>query len=97
MTRKRKTWVIYPEYFDKNLTRNQCRRVPIDKSISSPTLDEISQILDDYNIPNRVEKHQHHPSTWHKRNGRILISKQNVPKQKFLVMVGDKLKKRRHR
>ncbi len=95
MARKRKTWVIYPEYFDRRLSRSQGRRVPVKYSVSDPNVEDISVILSSYGIPNRVETSEHHPSTWYERNGRILISKQNIPKQAFLVMMGEKLKNKR--
>ncbi len=95
MARKRKTWVIYPEYFDKRLSRSQGRRVPTEYSVSNPKTEEIRDILNSYNIPNRVEGNEHHPATWYEQNGRVLISKQNIPKQSFLKKMGEKLKNKR--
>ncbi len=93
--RKRKTWVIYPEYFDKNLTRKEGRRVPKELTVKSPSVEEINEVLNSYNIPNRLEKHAHHPSTWYRKNGRILLSKQNISKQTFLKKLAEKLKEKR--
>lgn len=96
MVRKRKTWVIYPEYFDRRLTRSQGRRVPKKFSVNNPKTEEISEILASYEIPNRVEPDSDHPSRWYENNGRVLIAKQNISKQEFLVMMGEKLKNKRN-
>ena len=37
--------IIYPEYFDSNLKRSQGRKVPLNQSVKSPTVDEIYIIL----------------------------------------------------
>ncbi|MGM0510296.1 MAG: signal recognition particle subunit SRP19/SEC65 family protein [Thermoplasmatota archaeon] len=93
--RERKTWVIYPEYFDSKLSRGEGRRVPKKISVGSPSIDEISQVLDSFNIPNRKEKNSPHPGHWTADRGRIIISKQNVQKQKFLKGLGKKIKQKR--
>ncbi|MFP3871565.1 MAG: signal recognition particle subunit SRP19/SEC65 family protein [Candidatus Aenigmatarchaeota archaeon] len=93
--KKRKTWIIYPEYFDKNLSRSEGRRVPSKLAISKPNIEEIGKILDSWNIPNRLEEHEHYPATWYKRNGRIFIPKQKGSKQEILKKIGKKLKERR--
>lgn len=95
MVRKeRKTWIIYPEYFEKNRSRSESRKVPIDLAVSSPKLEEIGDILDDMDVPNRIEKHQHHPSNWFKEKGRVIIPKQKGSKTDFLKKIGKKLKER---
>ncbi len=92
MPRDRKTWIIYPEYFDKNLSRSDCRKVPIELAVSSPDVDTIGKILDSWEIPNRVEKHEHHPAEWYRENGRIIIPKQKGSKQELLKKIAEKLK-----
>ncbi|MFW6037981.1 MAG: signal recognition particle subunit SRP19/SEC65 family protein [Candidatus Saliniplasma sp.] len=93
--KKRNTWVIYPEYFDIRLSRSEGRRVPKKFSVSSPGIDEISRLLKEFDIPNMKEGHKAHPSTWYENNGRIIINKQDLTKQKFLKQLGKKLKERR--
>ncbi len=93
--KKRKTWIIYPEYFDKNIFRSQGRRVPSELAVSSPKIEEIGDILDSWNIPNRLEENEHHPATWYKRNGRIFIPKQRGSKHKVLKKIAKELKEKR--
>lgn len=94
-TRKRKTWIIYPEYFDKRLSRKQGRRVPRELSVGSPNVEEINRVLESYKILNRIENHKHHPATWYEKRGRVILSKQNVPKQTFLKKLSEKIKDER--
>lgn len=93
--KERKTWIIYPEYFDARLSRSDCRRVPKNIAVNSPKAEEISKILNKRDIPNRVEQHKHHPSTWFKKRGRVMINKRKKPKQQFLKGLGKELKKLR--
>ncbi len=93
--RERKTWIIFPEYFDKKLSRSESRRVPKELAVESPNIKDIGEILDSWDIPNRIEKHQHHPSTWYKSNGRVIIPKQKGSKQELLKKIGEELKKRK--
>jgi len=93
--RERKTWIIFPEYFDKKFSRSEGRRVPEKLAVNSPNIDEIGDILDSWDIPNRIEKHQHHPSTWYESNGRVIIPKQKGNKQELLKKIAEDLKKRR--
>ncbi len=93
--KKRNTWVIYPEYFDIDLSRSECRRIPRQIAVSSPDINEISRLLKEFDIPNMKEDHKAHPATWYEKNGRLIINKQNMSKQKFLKQLGRKLKERR--
>ncbi len=93
--RERKTWIIFPEYFDKKLSRSDCRRVPKKLAVKSPDIKEIGDILDSWEVPNRIEEHQHHPSTWYERNGRVIIPKRKGSKQKFLKKISKQLKNHR--
>lgn len=97
MARKeRNTWVIYPEYFDTKLSRSDCRKVPMDLAVNSPKAEEISKILRNKDIPNRVEDHKHHPATWYKERGRIIMNKQDdYKKEEFLRSIGKGLKRLR--
>ncbi len=93
--RERKTWILFPEYFDKKLSRSESRRVPTELAVNSPKAEEIGDILDSWEIPNRIEKNQHHPSRWYERNGMIIIPKQKGSKQELIKKIGKELKNRR--
>lgn len=96
MVRKeRKTWIIYPEYFDKRKARSEGRRVPKELSVSSPKIDDIGKILDSLDVPNRVENHEHHPATWFERNGRILLPKQKGSKRELLKKLAEELREQK--
>jgi len=94
--KKRNTWVIYPEYFDKDLTRSEGRRIPKKYAVNTPNIDEISNILKNFDIPNMKEDHKAYPSTWYEKNGRLIINKQSMSKQRFLKQLGKQLNKERN-
>lgn len=92
--RQRKTWIIYPEYFDKNKSRSNGRRVPKNLAIKNPHIEDIAELLDELDVPNRTERHAQHPAHWYDENGRIIIPKQQEKKEEFLNIIAEELKKR---
>ena len=92
--RQRKTWIIYPEYFDKNKSRSEGRRVPKNLSIKNPHIEDIGKVLDDMDVPNRIERHATHPGHWYEENGRVIVPKQQEKKEEFLDILAKELKER---
>ena len=41
--RERKTWIIYPEYFDRSNSRSNGRRVPKNVAVKNPKIEEIGK------------------------------------------------------
>lgn len=92
--RQRKTWIIYPEYFDKNNSRSDGRKVPKELAVKNPNIEEIGRVLDEMDVPNRIEKHAQHPAHWYEENGRLIIPKQQENKEGFLDILAEELKER---
>ena len=92
--RQRKTWIIYPEYFDKNKSRSNGRKVPKRLTVKNPHVEDIADILDGMDVPNRMEKHASHPAHWYEENGRIIIPKQKEKKLEFLKKLSKKLQQK---
>ncbi|MFW6083352.1 MAG: signal recognition particle subunit SRP19/SEC65 family protein [Thermoplasmatota archaeon] len=92
--RQRKTWIIYPEYFDKNKSRSDGRKVPIELAVKNPHIEEIGKVLSEMDVPNRIEKHAQHPANWYEENGRLIIPKQQEKKEEFLDILAEELKER---
>jgi len=68
---------IFPEYFDKSLTRGQGRRLSLKKSLENPTLNELkiaSQKLG-FNVDTDLEKA--YPKSWRSPKGLIFISNES--------------------
>ncbi|PWR71059.1 signal recognition particle subunit SRP19/SEC65 family protein [Methanospirillum stamsii] len=63
--------ILYPCYFDSDLTRTEGRRVPRSKGVQNPEPVAIERILKKQKIPyNREQKS--HPSYWWKGQGRFV-------------------------
>ena len=93
VSKRQRLIVLWPEYFDSNLTVKQGRRVTLKIGIANPRLDEVSKALKQLNIKHTVEENAAYPGTWWKRNGRVLIPyKKNQQKTKIIKWVGRKLK-----
>ena len=93
--RQRKTWIIYPEYFDRSKSRSNGRRVPKNVAVKNPKIEEIASVLDEMDVPNRIEKHAQHPAHWYEENGRLIVPKQQEKKDDFLNKLADEIRKRR--
>jgi len=93
VSKRQRLIVLWPEYFDSNLSVKRGRRVTAKMGVSNPKLDEITKVLKQLNIKHSTEAHAAYPGTWWKRNGRILIPyKKNQQKTKIIKWVGRKLK-----
>lgn len=84
--------VLWPEYFDSNMSIKQGRRVPAKSAVSNPKLEEIQKALKSLGIKFQSEPKAAYPSTWYKPGGRVLILKKGHNKQKLLKWVSRKLK-----
>lgn len=84
--------VLWPEYFDSNLTRSQGRRVSSEISVPDPSCENIFKISRKMGLYPEIENDKSHPSTWYKNNGRVIIKK-NGAKTEILEAIGNDLKK----
>lgn len=85
-----KAWVLWPEYFDINLTRAQGRRVKRSLAIAQPTTELISKACQGLGLEHKVEGDKAYPGTWYDRKGRVLVDKK-MPKSQLLAKVGEGL------
>ncbi len=96
MLRRRKYYVIYPEYFDKGRSRNQGRRVPLSKAFENPSLPRIAKACQLLGLEYRKEPDKAFPSNWWNKQGRLLIridKKDKVPKEKLIKEIAEKARK----
>lgn len=83
-----KSWVLWPEYFDANLTRAQGRKVSKKLAVPEPSLDMISKALQKLDIEFTLEEEKSYPGEWHLKKGRALVPI-TIPKSQLLVKVGE--------
>lgn len=64
--------VIWPAYLDAELSRSEGRRVPADLAVSSPTVDEIAQAVQQVGYDAVIERDKTYPREYEPR-GRVLV------------------------
>ena len=74
MLRRKRYFVLYPEYFDKRLSRSQGRKIPRNKAVEDCTLSKIAYACKYLNLDYIVEKDKKYSRNWWNSEGRILIN-----------------------
>ena len=96
LLRRKKFYVIYPEYFDSNISRSQGRRVSLSIADPTPHLKKIVKACERLEIECQSEPEKAHPSFWWKKSGRVLIpiDKNNkVPKEELIKSIAKTARK----
>ena len=85
--------IIWVNYFDKNLSRKEGRRLSKNKAVQKPSLDELIDIVRSlgYNIIDR--KNARYPSSWWIKSGYIVIDKKNISDNENKKLIIDKIAK----
>ena len=83
-------YVVWPIYFDKNVTRFNGRRVSKKQAVEKPSVDDILKSAKSLGLNPVLEKDVPYPSTPWKKEGRILIDKKDS-KSKLLKQIASKL------
>jgi len=65
--------VIWPAYFDADLTRSKGRRVPEELAVPSPELEEIAQAVQQVGYDAVVERDVAYPREHYQQRGRVLV------------------------
>ncbi|RLE82649.1 MAG: signal recognition particle protein Srp19 [Thermoprotei archaeon] len=73
--RNRDYYILWPVYFDKNRSRREGRRVPLNLAVENPSVDEISFAVKKMGLEPVVERDKAHPTTWFELKGRVLVRK----------------------
>jgi signal recognition particle subunit SRP19 len=95
--------VLYPEYFDKALSRADGRRVPRKVAVNKPDTKSISNAARKLGFKNKVESDAHFSGTWHMKRGRVLILSKKTKKgekcnkAEIIARIATRLKAREKR
>jgi len=65
--------VIWPAYFDADLTRSKGRRVPEELAVPAPELEEIAQAVQQVGYDAVVERDVAYPREHYQQRGRVLV------------------------
>lgn len=85
--------VLYPEYFDRNMSRSEGRRTPLKLSVPSPDARSIFDAAGALGLDPILENDRHYPRTWYMRRGRVLV-KRTGSKCSIIKRVAEELKRR---
>ncbi|MHA1973789.1 MAG: signal recognition particle subunit SRP19/SEC65 family protein [Candidatus Hodarchaeales archaeon] len=81
MRRDNSHYFIFPEYFDRSLTRREGRRVPLSLALENPTLIELKLAAEKLQYSTEIRKNAAFPRHWWEPKGLILIEKKESKQQ----------------
>ena len=84
--------IIWPLYFDSELTRKQGRRVPVELAVQSPFVDEIFTVAKKLGLSPEIQDEKSHPRYGQINKGRVLVKHQSS-KERIINDIAKGLKK----
>jgi len=97
MLRKKRYFVLYPEYFDKKLTKKQGRKVPKNKAVEDCNLSKIAFACKHLELDYQIEKEKKYSKNWWGSEGRIIVNPEGITNKTELIRrvanISRKLKK----
>ncbi|NHJ02752.1 MAG: hypothetical protein EAX86_11490 [Candidatus Heimdallarchaeota archaeon] len=84
-------YFIFPEYFDKSLTRKEGRRLPLNEAIENPSLTELRLAAEKIGLSYETRKDAAYPRHWWEPNGIILVEKK-IGKQQTLKDLSNQVR-----
>ncbi|MEE9409365.1 MAG: signal recognition particle subunit SRP19/SEC65 family protein [Candidatus Heimdallarchaeota archaeon] len=97
MLRRKRYYVLYPEYFDKSLSRKQGRKIPKSKAVDDCKLSKIAYACKHLNLDHQIEKEKKYSKNWWNSEGRIIVNPEGITNKTELIRrianISRKLKK----
>lgn len=94
VTKKDNRVVLWPEYFDKAVSKQKGRRVPVKLATQTPTVEEIAKAAKKLKLNPKIENNKAYPGRWWRKTGRVLVQPK-FKKTKIIRQVALILKKSR--
>jgi signal recognition particle subunit SRP19 len=85
MLRKKRYFVLYPEYFNKELSRKEGRVVPKNKAVEDCTLSKIAKACQVLELDFEVEKDKKYSKNWWSSEGRIIVNPEGIANKTELI------------
>jgi len=82
--------VIWPIYFDKNISKSKGRKIGKKYSIEKPDIEKIAKAAKSLGLNPIIEKNSSHPSKSWRKEGRIIIDKKDA-KSKLIFQISKYL------
>ena len=83
--------VLWPEYFDKNRTRSQGRRLPVQLCVDKPDLDIIAKGAMILDLEFKIFENKSYPANWAAHAGCVRVEKGKISKSDLLREIGKTL------
>ncbi|MHA1346779.1 MAG: signal recognition particle subunit SRP19/SEC65 family protein [Candidatus Heimdallarchaeaceae archaeon] len=97
MLRKTRSFALYPEYFDKKLSKKEGRKVPRSKAVENSNLSKIVYACKYLELNYTIEKDKQYSKNWWKSEGRVVVKPEGIANKTELIRrinnVARKLKK----
>ena len=97
MLRRKRYFVLYPEYFNRSITRKQGRKLPKNKAVDNCTLSKIIYACKHLELDFEVEKDKKYSKTWWASEGRLIVNPEGITSKTELIRrvanISRKLKK----
>ena len=84
--------ILWPEYFDKALTKNLGRRVPLKLAATNPSVEDIARASKRLKLNPKIELNKAYPGRWWRKTGRVIVSAR-AKKTKIIRQVAIVMKK----
>ncbi|MCD6515115.1 MAG: signal recognition particle subunit SRP19/SEC65 family protein [Candidatus Asgardarchaeum sp.] len=88
--KKRDGYIIWPEYFDKNLSKRFGRKVPKNLAVENPKIEDLIKAVQRLKLDYKVEESSF-PSVWWEKSGRLIVKYQGR-KNELLKKIAKELK-----
>lgn len=82
--------VVWPHYFDRDLTRAQGRRVPSSLAVEGPRAHHVFQAAKSLGLKAELEEDARPPAFWHTSRGCVLVPKAGK-KEEVLKQIARRL------
>jgi signal recognition particle subunit SRP19 len=82
--------IIWPIYFDKNISRSKGRKISKKFAIEKIDVEKIAKIAKTLGLSPIIEKNASHPYRSWKREGRVVIDNKDI-KTKIIYQIGKML------
>ncbi|MFW6000043.1 MAG: signal recognition particle subunit SRP19 [Halorubrum sp.] len=79
--------VVYPAYFDAELSRSEGRRVPTDMAVEAPTVDEIAKAVQQVGYDAVVERDATYPREFEPRGAVVVKGTEDTAKNDLVQAI----------
>ena len=83
--------VLWPEYFDRNRTRSQGRRLPVQLCVDKPDLDIIAKGAMILDLEFKIFEDKSYPADWAAHASCVRVEKGKISKSELLREIGKTL------